>query len=60
VKFQGGDVIREAHLLQPGPHAGPGHIRHGKARVRREAGVGVVIRKITHFLNFLKNFFRSS
>ena len=56
-------VVGEADLVQPRLCGCPGHLRHGVTGVGGDAGVGMVIGKITHsthFLNFLKNFFCSS
>ena len=60
---QGLHMIRKADLVHPGIQCGLGHHRHGIMSIGRKLRMGMVICQIhtlPHFLNFLKNFFRSS
>ena len=61
--LHGFHMVGKADLVQPGPDGRLSHGRHGILRVRGKLRVGMIIRQIhtvPHFLNFLKNFLRSS
>ena len=60
---QGLHMIRKTDLVHPGIQCGLSHHRHGIMSIGRKLRMGMVICQIhtlPHFLNFLKNFFRSS
>ncbi len=61
--LKAGRIVDLTHLVHPGIQCGLSHHRHGIMSIGRKLRMGMVICQIhtlPHFLNFLKNFFRSS